>query len=387
MFRKMPFILLAVIALSFLANFIFSMPVKSFFYSVSLLIKEMIIFTLPALIFGLLLKTSVQLAKQASKTVIFLLVAVCLSNFISTLLSYSVGHFTYGLDLSMSLPSESESLAPMYTIALPKIISNAKAMFLGLLSGIALSWIRPAYSEKVAKWLEKSISIFLKALLSMIPLFIFGFMLKMNHDKTMVHILQNYVLIFLLVAGAVFTYISFIYFAANRFLLNPFLRSVKNMLPAGLVGFGSMSSAAALPLSIIGAEKNARNPDLARSFVPATVNIHLIGDCFAIPIFAFAVLKNFGMVEPSFYSYLTFAAYFVLAKFSIAAVPGGGILVMLPVLESTLGFSAPMLSLITALYILFDPVITSANTLGNGGFVMVLDRLFSRKKKPAKIST
>ena len=150
------------------------------------------------------------------------------------------------------------------------------------------------------------------------------------------------------------------------------------MLPAAIAGFGSMSSAAAMPLTIIGAEKNSKNSDLARSVIPITVNIHLVGDCFAIPIFAFAVMKSFGIAEPSFAAYLTFASFFVLAKFSVAAVPGGGILVMLPILEKYLGFNAEMLSLITALYILFDPVITCANVLGNGGFSQVVEKLSRR---------
>jgi Na+/H+-dicarboxylate symporter len=34
-----------------------------------------------------------------------------------------------------------------------------------------------------------------------------------------------------------------------------------------------------------------------------------------------------------------------------------------------------MLSLITALYILFDPVITCANVLGNGAFARMVDKL------------
>ena len=64
-------------------------------------------------------------------------------------------------------------------------------------------------------------------------------------------------------------------------------------------------------------------------------------------------------------------------------MPGGGIIVMLPILESYLGFNSQMLSMITALYILFDPVITCANVLGNGSFAMVIDKLqgvfFKRK--------
>ena len=88
------------------------------------------------------------------------------------------------------------------------------------------------------------------------------------------------------------------------------------------------------------------------------------------------------MGEPSLLNYMIFALYFVLAKFSVAAVPGGGILVMLPILEKYLGFNSDMMSLITALYILFDPVITCANVLGNGAFAKMIDRfvMFIDKK-------
>ncbi len=79
------------------------------------------------------------------------------------------------------------------------------------------------------------------------------------------------------------------------------------------------------PLTIIGAKNNAANKDLARSVIPATVNIHLIGDCFATPILAFAILKSFGLNDPSIFNYMIFSFYFIMAKFSVAAIPGGGI--------------------------------------------------------------
>ena len=107
--------------------------------------------------------------------------------------------------------------------------------------------------------------------------------------------------------------------------------------------------------------------------MPATANIHLIGDCVAIPCFAFAILKNFDIAQPDIIAYFTFTVYFVIAKFSVAAIPGGDIIVMLPILEQYLGFNSDMLSLITALYILFDPIITSANALGNGTFARIID--------------
>ena len=95
------------------------------------------------------------------------------------------------------------------------------------------------------------------------------------------------------------------------------------MSPAAIAGIGTMSSAASMPLTIIGAEKNSKHPSMVRAIIPATVNIHLLGDCFGIPIFAFAVLKTFGLAEPTLLQYFIFAIYFVLAKFSVAAVPAG----------------------------------------------------------------
>jgi Na+/H+-dicarboxylate symporter len=64
-----------------------------------------------------------------------------------------------------------------------------------------------------------------------------------------------------------------------------------------------------------------------------------------------------------------------MAKFAVAAVPGGGILVMLPILKTYLGFTPDMLSLITLLYFLFDPVITFMNVLGNGAFTILFQRI------------
>jgi Na+/H+-dicarboxylate symporter len=87
------------------------------------------------------------------------------------------------------------------------------------------------------------------------------------------------------------------------------------------------------------------------------------------------------MAEPAFLDYLTFSFYFVLAKFSVAAIPAGGIIIMIPIIEDYLGFNSEMISLITAIYVLFDPVITGANILGNGGFAMLVNKIYSRSQR------
>lgn len=383
MFYKMPLLLLAMMLAIWLGHPWIPQDSQSIIYAISLTLKSLIIFILPFLIFGLLFKTAVQLAQKATSLILFLLAFVCISNFLSTFLSYGVGLFAYGLDLSMSFPEEAVALIPAWDWSLPKYINNDTAMFSGLGLGIFTRLLSPVFAQYLSQLFERSVAVILRMLTYIIPFFIAGFVLKMCHEGTIMEIFSQYTRIFLIIAVAAFSYITLLYFLASGLRPATCCRKIRNMLPAAMVGFGSMSSAAAMPLTLLGTEKNAKTPELAKAIIPATVNVHLIGDCFAIPIFALAILKCFDLPAPDFSAYMSFAAYFVLAKFSVAAVPGGGILVMLPILENSLHFDPAMLSLITALYILFDPVITSANVMGNGGFAILVEKMLLKvAKKP-----
>lgn len=377
----MPLFLLAILIGVFFLGHTIPVEYKSILFALSSTIKEILIFILPLIIFCLLFKTAVTLAKQATKLILFILLAVCASNFISTMISYEVGLLVYQFDIALSVPDHSQELKAAWHFALPKLNLNQYAMFSGIILGILGGMKLPKFSHKLAGTLDKYVHLFLKGFIYILPLFILGFAIKLSHDGLMAEIVEHYGKIFATIALAQFGYILFVYLAVNKFNFSKWLTSVKNMLAAAISGFSTMSSAASMPLTILGTERNTKNHDLAKSVIPATVNIHLIGDCFAIPILAFAVLKSFGLAEPSLIEYVVFALYFVLAKFSVAAVPGGGIIVMLPILEHQLGFSGQMSTIITALYILFDPVITSANVLGNGGFAMLMDRALTRFKK------
>ncbi len=375
MFRKIPFILVAMIIAIILLGPFAPPSLKQWLYSISLSIKEIIIALLPLIIFGLLFKASIALSNNATRIIGVILALVCFSNFLSTFLSHYVGIWIYHFDLSMISPDKSTGLDPLWKLTLPKLIANDKAMFAGILLGIISSRMYPEYAIKLANNIEKFVGYLLQSLVYLIPLFVAGFVIKLQHDGIVGVIIKDYTAIFACIAVAQFSYIALVYFVLNNCKFQKLLTSIRNMLPAAISGFATMSSAASMPLTIIGTESNTHNKDIARSVIPATVNIHLVGDCFAIPIFAYAVLKSFGMPEPSLISYMIFTLYFVLAKFSVAAIPGGGIIVMLPILESYLGFDAEMMSLITALYILFDPVITCANVLGNGAFALGLNKL------------
>lgn len=373
----MPFILIALIAIILCVNPYLPLIVKQVLYAISLTIKSVIVFALPLIIFSLLFKTTLRLAHKATMVIGLILLCVVCSNATATFLSHYVGMWVYHFDMSLMLPKDNQGLMPAWSWQFPKLIANNKAMFLGIILGILLGSFKITAAERAADKINTIVNKILNSFVYFIPLFVMGFIVKLQYDGVVHTLLKDYTVIFTLVALAQFSYIVFFYAALYYFNPKETISAIRNILPAAIAGFSTMSSAAVMPMTLSGVEKNATNKGLSQSIIPATVNIHLLGDCFAIPIFAYAVMKSFAIPEPTLISYIIFVCYFVLAKFSVAAIPGGGIIVMLPILENYLGFNADMLSLITALYILFDPVITCANVLGNGAFAKLIDKMMS----------
>ncbi|MFK8040249.1 MAG: cation:dicarboxylase symporter family transporter [Rickettsiaceae bacterium] len=377
MLKQMPIVLLAIIISVVMINPFLPLGLQKIMYSISISIKSLIIFILPLIIFGLLFQVISNLASKATTVVLIIFFAVIISNFISTLLSQYIGMSIYQLDLSVVLPKNTLTLNEYnWALNLSPIISNDKAIIFAILSGLVLGRFAPNALPSILSFIKLYISYILKSFTYLVPIFIIGFVIKMEYDQVIYIFAKEYISIFLIIICSQFIYIGLLYYLANNCRMNRTIISISNLFPAWLSGFSTMSSAATMPITIFGVEKNVINKNFAKSIISSTVNIHLIGDCFAIPILAYAIMKNFDIEAPSLPMYMTFAIYFVIAKFSVAAVPGGGIIVMLPILEKYLGFTKEMLSLITALYILFDPMITSANILGNGAFAQILDKLF-----------
>lgn len=379
----MPIILLICVLFSIFFGEYIPYNLKSFFYSISLTIKELLIFFLPFIIFSLVFNSIRKLETNALKFIAIIIPLICFSNFINTILSYmtSILFNWFGMIKSVAkVNQESSLLIPIFPINIPKIISNDSALILGCILGLISGFFKADVFRKISNTFNSFQKYFFKILTPIMPLFIIGTSLKLQHDGMLSTICKDYfpiLLVFIISAyGVVLT--QFILLSSCNF--KKFILYLKNILPAVITGFGSMSSAAALPLSIKAAENNSLNKENAAIIIPATVNVHLAGDCFFIPMISIAVMISFEIDIPTFSNYLIFAFYFMLAKFAIAAVPGGGILVMLPILQKYLGFNTDMLGLITALYILFDPIITACNVAGNGSMAIIFDKILCRTK-------
>lgn len=381
-----PMRLFLTIILAFYINDFLPLVIKQFFLSVSLSLKEFLMFMIPFIIFSSVYKAFAKIRGHAFLFIILLLLAVIISNFLSVTIAGIVSYFlVFNGVTTVHNPIEYEALQPLWQFSIPKLISNNLVLLLSLI----LAYLRiPSITEnadKLANLTTKISDNFLKRIfIPLLPLFIFGFLIKLLTDDIIADVVAVNPKAFIFMIFILWAYLIFIFSLAVILYKKKPIDIIRNILAPALTAFTTMSSAAALPFSIKAAESNTGNKSISDVVIPVTVTIHMIGDSICIPIIAMILLMAFGFPMPSIYTYLIFAATFTITKFSGAGVPGGSILIMIPVLESCLGFTGEMSALITICYMLIDPIATSGNVIGNNLFVIHFNKLYGLLSKREK---
>ncbi|WP_066013252.1 cation:dicarboxylate symporter family transporter [Endozoicomonas atrinae] len=375
---KLPAMLLVVLFIPFLTDSWVSYDVKSFFFSLSLTIKSLLVFVLPFIVFSFVVTCLARMGKSALLFTLLLIVMVFASNITAIFTGYTIGSVMVPL-ISMPITLDAldgSGLATMWVFELPPLFTNMNALIVGFIAGMLVNLldIQPLRelffrASDVSSWFLKHIFI------PILPFFILGFAFKLHADGILSQAISAYGPILLLVIVSQLTYLFIYFFVAARCSFRDFITYVGNVFPAWLTGLSTVSSAASMPVLIDSTEKNIGSQIMARTIVPATINIHTIGSAIGLTILALVTLNTFNMPIPDLQSFAIFGFYYALAKFSVAAVPGGVILVVGPILQSLMGFSDEMLGLITAVYMIFDPFGTAMNVSGNGAFAIVFSRL------------
>ncbi|MDR1390961.1 MAG: dicarboxylate/amino acid:cation symporter [Holosporales bacterium] len=382
-FLNLPFFVLALFVLVLTFGEHIESSIKSHLYAVSLCLKDAIIFILPIVIFSFVLNGILNLKNESIKIILILVPLVCLSNFFGFWISYifTTPILKTGIVTISKLSSEN-ALLPAWKLSIPHFVKNDISLLMGVLIGIIGNFVKSNFINRVGDKLEVLANFILKkAICPILPLFVLGFIVKMQYEGTLSLMIREYALLLVIVTVLAYSYMFIIMFFLSDKQFGETIKKFKNLLPSILLGLFSMSSAAAIPSTIEGSEKNLKNKNIARFVVPAAANMHLLGDCFAIPIIGLALMISFGRDLPTFGEYFVFTLYGVVAKFAAAGIPGGSALIFAPIFENVFDFSAPMLTAITAIYVLFDPIATSANVFGHGVFAMLFEKLCNKAIK------
>lgn len=382
---KLPFIVLFILLVVYFFGDSFNTPTVRFFYTISFIIKELLVLLLPFVIFVFMTSFLIEFSRGVLLFVATLAVCIVCSNALVTFYAYCLYSFAHPLvvDGCSTLPALTlqSSILPFFELPLKKIISNNVALLLGLFFGIMLGLFFPNHPNisslasrsraTVIGWLQK-------VLPPVIPLFVFGFILKLQKDDILEHMIGVYTKVFIVILTAMVLYITCMYLIVGKGRVSKAAEYISVFFPAAITAFSTMSSMAAYPITLECAQRVSNKPRLTQGILTSTVNIHLMGVGIAIPILAITVLMYFGQPFPSLSMFSVFAFYLILAKFSVAAIPGGSIMVAIPVLQDHLGFSPEMSALIISLYALIDPFSTATNVFGNGAFSLFLTRLFNK---------
>lgn len=385
-FKKilLPFILLLILIIPLFVGPYVPEIVKAFLYSISLSMKEVLLFLLPIIIFSFLFSSLLNLETGVVKFIILLITMVYVSNCLAIFTGLTVGTFAVSkLAISPHQPDDlSLLLNPLWHFKLIKLIRNEYALAAGFILGLIFSFKRNKVAEKISSTLHAATIFFLKRIFTpLLPLFILGFVFKLEHDQLLGKALRIYGPVCFIVVGTQISYLTLLYFGVANFSLKRFWIYIRNVLPATITGFCTLSSAATMPVLTLCSEKNLKQPEMAEIVVPATINIHTIGSALGISILTITTMLAFAHPLPELIDYIKFGFLWAVIKFGVAAVPGGGIIVVTPLLETYFHFSSEMIGLITAIYMLFDPFGTAANVTGNGFFAIAFSKIYHHDPK------
>jgi Na+/H+-dicarboxylate symporter len=381
---SLPFQLIAIIAFVFLCGDFFNESSVRFFYTFSLLFKSVLSLFLPLIIFSFVLTGILSFKRNAPLVLGILVACVFVSNAVIALLTYAVGSVVVPYiiqGISVDGFKIASGVVPYYQFEFPTLISSENSLLLAIIVGIVLSFIYIPKLEVGIRTFKNAIEDFLNYyFIPLLPLYVFGFLLEIHYRGVFGSLFAHYGKAFMVIFIVQLVFLVLYYLLAANGSIKKMIKYIQNALPSYLTAFSTMSSTTTIPVSVECAEQNMGNKPLAEISMPIMANIHLVGDSISTPLLAMVTISLFLGYFPDPISYIKFVFFFCTAMLAVSGIPGGGIIVMIPILMSQLDFNEQMISIITALYLLLDPFGTAANVMGDGALVILVNKLLKKLK-------
>ena len=149
---------------------------------------------------------------------------------------------------------------------------------------------------------------------------------------------------------------------------------LKNVIPAYVTSLATQSSVAVIPFSINCAENNGVSKKIANFILPLCSTIHLTGSAISITANVVAVLM-LNNAEISFVKILPFILMLGIIMVAAPGVPCGTIFAIIPLLQSSLGFTEGMIGMMVALHVAQDGFGTACNVTGDGSIAVITEQV------------
>ncbi|TFD98295.1 dicarboxylate/amino acid:cation symporter [Jeotgalibacillus sp. R-1-5s-1] len=301
------------------------------------------------------------------------------STVLAGLLAFASATFLYPILLDSQASQAFENpeealLSGFFSIEMTPVMGIMSALLLSFILGIGTSAFKNSALQKGLEEFRTIIQMLIeKIIIPLLPFHIFGIFANMTQGGQVSAIINVFLLVFAMIIVLHLLYLVIQYSVAGSLHgKNPF-GMLKNMMPAYFTALGTQSSASTIPVTLEQSKKMGVREKTADFCVPLLANIHLSGSTITLVSCAMAVMLIQG--ETATFSQI-FPFILMLGVTMIAApgVPGGAVVASLGLLESMLGFSGAMTSLMLALYLAQDSLGTATNVTGDGAISSIVDR-------------
>ena len=386
----LPRVIIAILLGLFLGYYL-PAPAVRVFLTFNNIFSQFLGFMIPLIIIGLVTPAIAGIGKGAGKLLLATVVIAYVDTIVAGGLSYGTGTWLFPSMIASTggaIPQieKATELTPYFTINIPAMIDVMSSLVFSFIVGLGIAYgglrtMENLFSE-FKNIIEKVIE---KAIIPLLPLYIFGVFLSMTHNgqARQVLIVFSQIIIVILVLHVLILVYEFC-IAGAIVKRNPF-RLLWNMLPAYLTALGTSSSAATIPVTLKQTEKNGVSNEVAGFVIPLCATIHLSGSAMKITACALAICLLTDLPhDPGLFIYFILMLSIIMV--AAPGVPGGAIMAALAPLSSILGFDEEAQALMIALYIAMDSFGTACNVTGDGAIALAVNKFFGKKKDKSTLS-
>ena len=374
----LPRIILAIILGIVLGN-VFSLPWVKVFTTFNAIFSQFLGFMIPLIIVGLVTPAIADIGRSAGRLLLITVAIAYLDTVVSGLISYGTGSWLFPTMVEntshIAKVEEAITIAPYFSIQIPALIDVMSGLVFAFMMGLAIAYAELSTLKKVfgefREVITKTIS---KAIIPLLPLYIFGIFLQMTYTGQAYRIMLVFIQIICVIFVLHILILVYQFCVAGSLVKkNPF-KLLWNMLPAYLTALGTSSSAATIPVTLKQTLKNGVSEGVAGFTVPLCATIHMSGSAMKITACALTICLM-GGIPHDFATFLNFIMMLGIVMVAAPGVPGGAIMAALAPLASILGFGAEEQALMIALYIAMDSFGTACNVTGDGAIALVIDKI------------
>lgn len=387
----LPRVIIAILLGLFLGYYL-PAPAVRVFLTFNSIFSQFLGFMIPLIIIGLVTPAIAGIGKGAGKLLLATVVIAYVDTIVAGGLSYGTGTWLFPSMIASTggaIPQieKATELTPYFNINIPAMVDVMSSLVFSFIVGLGIAYgglrtMENLFSE-FKNIIEKVIE---KAIIPLLPLYIFGVFLSMTHNgqARQVLIVFSQIIIVILVLHVLILVYEFC-IAGAIVKRNPF-RLLWNMLPAYLTALGTSSSAATIPVTLKQTEKNGVSNEVAGFVVPLCATIHLSGSAMKITACALAICLLTDLPhDPGLFIYFILMLSIIMV--AAPGVPGGAIMAALAPLSSILGFNEEAQALMIALYIAMDSFGTACNVTGDGAIALAVNKFFGKKKDMSTLSS